>query len=257
MTQAPPTPTRTAIVTGAARGIGAACALELAKNGASVYVTANALEDHLRDVVKKCDEANPEGRASHGVFDLLKPGEAGRMVDAARAALGRIDILVNNAGLRISRNYGDYSESDFDQVVGVNLKAPFLIGQAVIPAMKAAGGGRIINIASQMGLVTDVQVALYGLTKAALIHLTKSMAMELAQHNIQVNAVSPGPIMTEFNAERIEANPALKERRLPQIVAGRYGRSEEVAEVVAFLASTNATYLLGENIVIDGGYVIH
>ena len=247
---------KTAIVTGAARGIGAASALELAKMGASVYVTGDALEDHLQAVAKRCKELNPGGRSAHGVFDFCKSGDPQRMVDAALGAMGRIDILVNNAGMRVSKNYGDYSELDFDRVVAVNLKAPFLLGQAVIAPMKANGGGRIINVASQMGLVTDVQIALYGLTKAALIHLTKSMALELTQHNIQVNAVSPGPIMTEFNAERIDRTPGLKERRVQQIVAGRYGKAEEVAELIAFLASTNASYLLGENVVIDGGYVV-
>jgi NAD(P)-dependent dehydrogenase (short-subunit alcohol dehydrogenase family) len=248
---------KTAVVTGAARGIGAAIAVELAKRGASVYVTANALEDQLEKVVNACNKANPSAKARHAIFDFFESGDPEKMVAAALKALGRIDVLVNNAGLRISKNYGDYSEQDFDQVVAVNLKAPFLLGQAVAPAMKANGGGRIINIASQMGLVTDSQIALYGLTKAALIHLTKSMAFELAPHNIIVNAVSPGPIMTEFNAERIAANPALKERRLSYIRAGRYGRPEEVAEAVAFLASAEGTYIMGHNLVIDGGYVIH
>ncbi len=248
---------KTALVTGAARGIGAAIALELAKRGASVYVTADALEDQLKNVTRACDEANPSCGAQHGIFDFFKSGDPEAMVAAALKALGRIDILVNNAGLRISKTFGEFSEQDFDQVVAVNLKAPFLASQAVIPAMKANGGGRIINIASQMGLVTDAQIALYGLTKAALIHLTKSMAFELAPHNIAVNAVSPGPIMTEFNRERTNANPALKARRLSYLPLGRYGRPEEVAEAVAFLATTDATYLLGHNLVIDGGYVIH
>jgi len=246
-----------ALVTGAARGIGAAIAIELARRGASVYVTANELEDHLAKIASECRSANPSGKAAHGIFDFFKSGEAVKMVSAATQALGRVDIVVNNAGLRISKNYGDYSESDFDKVVAVNLKAPFLIGQAAAAHMKANGGGRIINIASQMGLVTDSQIALYGLTKAALIHLTKSMAFELAPHGIIVNAVSPGPIMTEFNAERVNANPALKERRMSYIRAGRYGKAEEVAEVVAFLASMKGTYMLGENLVIDGGYVVH
>ena len=248
---------KTALVTGAARGIGAAIAVELTKRGACVYVAANELEDHLRKVVRACNDANPSAQAKYGIFDFFKQGDPEKMVTAALKALGRIDILVNNAGLRISKEFGEFSERDFDQVVAVNLKAPFLVSQAVISAMKANGGGRIINIASQMGLVTDAQISLYGLTKAALIHLTKSMSFELAPHNITVNAVSPGPIMTEFNAERTNANPALKARRLSYITAGRYGRPEEVAEAVAFLASTDATYILGHNLVIDGGYVTH
>ena len=248
---------KAALVTGAARGIGAAIALELARQGASVYVAANDLEESLKNVANACNDANPAGKAAHGMYDFFKSGDGEKMVAAAAKALGRIDILVNNAGIRISKDYGEYSQSDFDEVVAVNIKAPFLLGQAVIPIMKTNGGGRIINIASQMGLVTDKQIALYGLTKAALIHLTKSMALELAPHNIIVNAVSPGPIMTEFNAARVNANPALKKRRLSHIISGRYGSSEEVAELVAFLAAMKGTYLLGENIVIDGGYVVH
>ena len=246
-----------ALVTGAARGIGAAIALALAKQGASVYIAASEPPEQLQKSALACKAANPAGRAEWGVFDFCEEGGPEKMVAAALTAFGRIDILVNNAGIRISRNYGDYSGRDFDQVVAVNLKAPFLAGQAVIPGMKAQGGGRIINIASQMGLVTDAQIALYGLTKAALIHLTTSMAFELAPHNISVNAVSPGPIMTEFNAARTDANPALKARRLSYIRAGRYGRAEEVAEAVTFLATTDGTYIQGHNLVIDGGYVIH
>lgn len=246
-----------ALVTGAARGIGAAIALALAKQGASVYIAASEPPEQLQKSALACNATNPAGRAEWGVFDFVEEGGPEKMVAAALKAFGRIDILVNNAGIRISKNYGDYSGKDFDQVVAVNLKAPFLAGQAVIPGMKAQGGGRIINIASQMGLVTDAQIALYGLTKAALIHLTTSMAFELAPHNISVNAVSPGPIMTEYNAARTDANPALKARRLSYIRVGRYGRAEEVAEAVAFLATTDGTYIQGHNLVIDGGYVIH
>ena len=246
-----------ALVTGAARGIGAAIAVELARKGASVYLAASEPPDQLKKSAQACAEANPGGRFGYGVFDFFEDGGPEKMVAAALKEFGRVDVLVNNAGIRISKNYGDYSGKDFDQAIAVNLKAPFLAGQAVIPGMKANGGGRIINIASQMGLVTDAQIALYGLTKAALIHLTKSMAFELAPHNICVNAVSPGPVMTEFNAARTDANPALKARRLSYIRTGRYGRPAEVAEAVAFLASSEGTYIQGHNLVIDGGYVTH
>jgi len=248
---------RTALVTGAARGIGAAIARALARKGALVYVAANDLEDRLVAVAKECSELNGSGRALHGVFDFLQEGDAQKMVAAGIAAMGRVDVLVNNAGIRISRPFGEFTGTDFDQVVGVNLKAPFLASQAVIPSMKANGGGRIIHIASQMGLVTDREISLYGLTKAALIHLTKSMAFELAPFNIGVNAVSPGPIMTEFNAARVEGDPARKARRESYIPVGRYGRPEEVAEAVAFLACAEGAFIQGHNLVVDGGYVTH
>lgn len=246
-----------ALVTGAARGIGAAIALALAKTGASVYIAASEPEEELKKSARACAEAYPGGKMAYGVFDFIEKDGAENMVRAALAAFGRIDLLVNNAGMRISKPFGTFSGEDFDQVVAVNLRAPFLASQAVIPGMKANGGGRIIHIASQMGLVTDAEIALYGLTKAALIHLTKSMAFELAPHNILVNAVSPGPVMTEFNAARTDARPALKARRLSYIPVGRYGRPEEVAEAVTFLATAEGGFIQGHNLVIDGGYTTH
>ncbi len=112
-------------------------------------------------------------------------------------------------------------------------------------------------MASQLGLVADPGAAVYGMTKAALIHLTRAMAVELAPENILVNAVSPGPIATEFMLERMRAQPGERERRLRDIPAARLGEPDEIAEVVTFLATTNAGFLQGSNVVVDGGYVIH
>jgi NAD(P)-dependent dehydrogenase (short-subunit alcohol dehydrogenase family) len=248
---------RTALVTGASRGIGAAIAVGLARTGASVFLAANDTDEYFQKVVRDCSEVNPALRAQYGVFDFLREGDAEKMVEAALREFGRVDILVNNAGIRIHRPFGEFSNSEFDQVVSVNLKAAFMASQAVIPAMKTNGGGRIINIASQMGLVANAEKALYGLTKAALIHLTKSMAFELAPHNITVNAVSPGPTMTEYNIERTTRNPEYKAQRLAYVRAGRYGRPDEIAEVVTFLATTDATFMQGHNLIVDGGYVTH
>ena len=248
---------KTALVTGASRGIGAAIAVRLARTGARVFLAANDTEEHFEKVARDCNEANPSLQAKYGVFDFLRDGDAEKMVEAALREFGRVDVLVNNAGIRIHRAFGEFSGKDFDEVVGVNLKAAFMASQAVVPAMKANGGGRIINIASQMGLVTSAERSLYGLTKAALIHLTKSMAYELAPHNIIVNAVSPGPTMTEYNAERMTRKPEHKGQRLAYIRAGRYGRADEIAEVVTFIATTDATFMQGHNIVVDGGYVTH
>ncbi len=248
---------KTALVTGGSRGIGAAIAVELAKQGASIFLAANDTEDYFKKVVRDCGNANSSAKAKYGVFDFFREGDPEKMVEAALQAYDRVDILVNNAGIRISKPFGEFTNKDFDQVIWVNLKAAFMASQAVIPAMKANGGGRIINIASQMGLVTDQDVSLYGLTKAALIHLTKSMAFELAPYNILVNAVSPGPTMTEFNVDRTTKNPALKTRRLSYLRTGHYVNPEEIAEVVAFLATTSAASMLGHNLVVDGGYVTH
>ncbi len=248
---------KTALITGSSRGIGAAIAVQLAQEGAAIFLAANDSEDRFQQVVKNCGAADHSARVEYGVFDFLRDGEPESMVEAALKAFGRVDILVNNAGIRINHPYGEYSGRDFDQVVAVNLKTPFLASQAVIPGMKAHGGGRIINIASQIGIVTAQDIALYGLTKAALIHLTKSMAFELAPHNIAVNAVSPGPTMTEYNVEKTTKNPAHLASRLSYIRTGRYQEPGEIAEVVAFLATTRVMSIQGHNLVVDGGYVIH
>jgi NAD(P)-dependent dehydrogenase (short-subunit alcohol dehydrogenase family) len=123
--------------------------------------------------------------------------------------------------------------------------------------MRRQGGGRIVHVASQMGEIAEHGSTLYGLTKAALIHLTRSMAYELTRDNIIVNAVSPGPTMTEYNEERTSRDPNLKAKKLSYIPAGRYGEPEEIAEVIEFLVKTDASYLQGHNLVVDGGYTIH
>ena len=248
---------KAALITGGSRGIGAAIAVELARQGASIFLAANDTEEHFKKVVRDCTNANASAQVKYGMFDFFREGDAEKMVAAALQACGRVDILVNNAGIRISKPFGEFTNQDFDQVILVNIKAAFMASQAVIPAMKANGGGRIIHIASQMGLVTDQDISLYGLTKAALIHLTKSMAFELAPHNILVNAVSPGPTMTEFNVDRTTKNPAMKARRLSYLRTGRYVEPKEIAEAVAFLATSSSASLLGHNLVVDGGYVTH
>jgi NAD(P)-dependent dehydrogenase (short-subunit alcohol dehydrogenase family) len=245
---------KVALVTGGSRGIGAAIAEQLSARGAAVFIAALDTEENLKLVARRC--GGPE-RAAYGIFDLAQEGAPEAMVRAATDAFGRIDILVNNAGIRIRRPFGEFSTAEFDRLIAVNLRAPFLASQAVIPGMKANGGGRIINIASQMGSIAEQDLTLYGLSKAALIHLTMSMAFELAPHNIMVNAVSPGPTMTEYNVERTTNNPDYLAHKLSYLPSGRYCRPDEIAEVVTFLATTSATNLQGHNLVIDGGYIIH
>ncbi len=244
-----------ALITGASRGIGRAAARALSEAGAAVYLAADGTRDELSAVAAECRAHNAFARAEYGLFDMAAPDDVQRMIDAAIAAFGRIDILVNNAGIRIRHPFGEFSVADFDRLIAVNLRAPFLASQAVVPTMRANGGGRIITVASQMGMVASPGSALYGLAKAALIHLTKSMALELAKDHIMVNAVSPGPIETEFTREQMALKPGYKEWRESQVPLGRWGKPEEVAEVILFLASTPATFVHGSNVLIDGGYV--
>ena len=246
---------KVALVTGASRGIGRATALALAGAGASVYLAADSTAEELEAVAAQCRSRSGSVRTAHGLFELGDAGEVQRMVDAALAQLGRIDILVNNAGIRIRKPFGEFSAAEFDRLIAVNLRAPFLASQAVLPAMRAQGGGRIVTVASQLGMVASPDSALYGIAKAALIHMTRAMAVELAQDNIAVNAVSPGPIATEFTRAWMQTHPGYKEMREAQIPLGRWGTPEEVAETILFLASTAATFVHGANLVVDGGFV--
>ncbi len=251
-------PHKAAIVTGASRGIGAACAIDLARAGFRLFLVADGTEEELRAVAAACTDAHPERAASaFGIFDLADPASGEAIAKAALEALGRIDVLVNNAAIRIRHPFGEFSAEEFDQVFAVNLRAVLLLSQAVLPAMRHQGGGRIIHMASQLGLVADSGATLYGMTKAALIHLTKIMALELCRENIIVNAVSPGPIGTEYYLKRLEREPAVKAQRLSTIPLNRLGTPEEIASAVTFLAAGDAGFIQGHNLVVDGGYVIH
>ena len=245
------------VVTGASRGIGRATALRFAQAGARVYLVADGAPAELAAAALQCRRANDGVEPAWGAFDLAEPAAPARMVAAALEALGRIDVLVNNAGIRIRHPFGEYTADEFDRLIAINVRAAFLASQAVLPAMRAQGGGRIIHVASQMGLVAHKDSLLYGLSKSAVIYLARAMAYELAKDNIIVNAVSPGPIMTEYNAQRIRENPALLADRLSYVPAGRYGEPDEIARAIVLLASAMPAFMQGENLVIDGGYTTH
>ena len=248
---------RVAIVTGASRGIGRATARALAREVMDLYLVADGTEQELLDACAECQQEDPKTLAVYGTFDLAVSESAEQIAAAALDALGRIDVLVNNAGIRIRHPFGDFTSSEFDSLMAVNLRGAFLLSQAVLPSMRAQGEGRIIHIASQLGLVGDPGSALYGIAKAGLIHLTRSMAYELGPQGIIVNAVSPGPIETDFYKERMKREPDLRARRLARLPVGRLGSPEEIADTVAFLATAAPSFMTGANLVIDGGYVTH
>lgn len=248
---------KVAIVTGASRGIGRATAQALAAAGLRVFLVADGTKEELEAAAAECRAVHPAKIEAHyGVFDLARVDAAQAVIDATLNAYGRLDILVSNAGIRIRRPFIDFTAADFDQIVAVNLRAGFLLSQAALPAMRAAEGGRIIFMASQLGIVADPGATLYGMTKAGLIHLARSLALELAADNIMVNAVSPGPIGTEYYEQRLQREPELLQQRLEAIPLKRLGRPEEVADIVTFLATTSATFIHGSNLVIDGGFII-
>ncbi len=251
---------KVAVISGVAslRGIGFAMASRFAAAGASLFlvdIDGAALEQRKADLEALIEAGARVEVAQH---DLSQPGQPEAMIASAADALGRIDILCNNAAVRCNQPFGEFTYEDFDTSVAVNLRAPLFASQAVVPIMRSQGGGRIIHTASQLGIVAQETRAIYGLTKAALIHLTKSMAFELAKDNIQVNAISPGPVYTQPIIDRETADPDAARKRIRDYVpTARYGRPEEVAEAAFFLASTTATFMQGENLVIDGGYTLH
>jgi NAD(P)-dependent dehydrogenase (short-subunit alcohol dehydrogenase family) len=245
---------KAALITGASRGIGRAVALRLASEQVAIYLAADGTERELEETTAACRKAGAPD-AAWGVHDLARSGQPEAMVAAAQQRMGRLDILVNNAGIRVRKAFGEFSHEEFDRMVAVNLRAPFFASQAVVPIMRAQGGGHVVHMASQLGIVASRYGSVYNLTKAALIQLTRSMALELSAENILVNAVCPGPIATEgFLAGR---NPGELEQRARDVPIGRFGTVEEVAGVVAFLVSKDAAYVAGHALVMDGGYIIH
>jgi NAD(P)-dependent dehydrogenase (short-subunit alcohol dehydrogenase family) len=241
---------RTAIVTGAARGIGRACAERLVAEGAKVFI-ADVDEPTGRDTAQKLGPAARFVRC-----DVGDARDVANLVSLAKAA-GDIDILVNNAGIIHGADFLDLEEADFDRVLRVNLKGAFLVGQAVAKVMAAqvkAGKkpGAIVNIASINSVVAIPNQTPYAVSKGGLLQLTRVMALSLAPHGIRVNAVGPGSIMTEMLAG-IATDREAKRRLLSRAPLGRIGTPAEVAAVVAFLASDDASYVTGEIVYVDGG----
>ncbi len=247
---------KVALVTGASRGIGRETAVALAAKGFSLFLVAEGTQAELDAAARDCLACGaPEARV--GRVDLSLAGQAEAMVGAALGALGRVDVLVNNAGIRCRKAFGTFTRGDFAAVMEVNLAAAFFASQAVLPAMRRQGGGRIIHVASQHGSVASEENALYGIAKAALIHLARNMAFELAREGIHVNTVSPGPIATQYNLDTWGRQPGKLEMMASRVPAGRMGRPAEIAEAIVFLATTEGSFIHGHDLVVDGGYIIH
>ena len=240
---------KVAIVTGAARGIGKAIAERLWQEGANVV-----LADIDPDAAKAAAaEFDPDGgRTAVVAVDVAQSGDVHTMVDSVVSVHGRIDILVNNAGIMDRMAFLEMTPEFWDRVTGINLRGAFLCGQAVARQMVAQGdGGRIVNVASNSGIFGGRGRAAYGASKAGLINLTQTMAIELAEYGINVNAVAPGPTKT---------GPHIPDEPWPTVKArmplARFGRPEEIAAVAAFLASDEASFVTGHTYAADGGYTI-
>ena len=237
---------KTAVVTGATRGIGRAIALAFAAEGADVLVHGRD-SGVGRDVVAAIEKLGR--RAAWHAADLGEAKAASGVVAAALAAFGRLDVLVNNAGLFQRKPALELEETEWDRLLDVNLRAAFFCAQAAARAMREAGrGGAIVNVASDAAWSGGINpCAHYAASKAGMVSVTRSLAKELAPFRIRVNAVAPGLITTDMGGT---AGSTLPDLRIP---LGREGTPEEVAGVVAFLASDEASYVTGANVNLSGG----
>jgi 3-oxoacyl-[acyl-carrier protein] reductase len=242
---------RSAIVTGASRGIGRAIALKLAAEGANVVVNYNVNEAAANEVAEQVRSLGSQAAVVQA--DVSIAADAERLVQAATAAFDKIEILINNAGITRDMLVMRMSEEDFDAVVDTNLKSAFLVTKAVLRPMLRQRYGRIVNITSISGIMGNAGQANYAASKAGLIGLTRSIAREVASRNIVCNAVAAGVVDTEI-WQGVPA--AAVEAMLGMIPVGRKGTPEEVAEAVAFFASDAVTYITGQVLNVDGGMVM-
>jgi NAD(P)-dependent dehydrogenase (short-subunit alcohol dehydrogenase family) len=251
-----------AIVTGAGRGIGRATALELARMGADVVVAELDQEGAKRTA----GEIGALGRRALVVpTDVTRRADLAAMVDRTRAELGRIDVLVNNAGIYRAAATLDITEEHWDAVLDINAKAVFFASQAVLPTMIAQKSGAIVNLASMAGKIGSKTNLPYNVSKAAVISMTKSLALAHAADGVRVNCVCPGFVETDMWATVAREQGKLlglsaeefTRQRASQVPLGRMERPEDVANVIAFLASPRSGYMTGQALSVDGGLDMH
>lgn len=240
-----------ALVTGASRGIGRSIAIELASKGAKVAVNYAGSEDRAEAVVQEIRESG--GIAIKIQADVANEDDVKRMIKTVVDEFGRLDILVNNAGITKDNLLMRMKEEEFDSVINTNLKGVFLCTKGVTRQMMKQKYGRIVNVASIVGVSGNPGQANYVAAKAGVIGLTKSNAKELASRNIQVNAVAPGYITTDMT-DALTAEQ--REQMLSLIPLNRLGEAQDVARVVRFLASEDANYMTGQTLHVDGGMVM-
>ena len=242
---------KVALISGAAKGMGAVEARMFAKEGASLVI-GDILED---EGTKLALEISYEGASCvFAPLDVRKASQWESAVTKAMSAYGRLDVLVNNAGVTSRMNLLDSPEEDWDRVLDINAKGSFLGIKAVIPAMRKSGGGSIVNISSQLGLVGgDFSSPQYQASKGAVRILTKSVAIQYASEGIRCNSVHPAPIETDMTAE-VRADKARLADMVRRIPMGRYGKPEEVAYAVIYLASNESSFVTGSELVVDGGW---
>ncbi|HEV8716053.1 MAG TPA: glucose 1-dehydrogenase [Candidatus Binatia bacterium] len=241
-----------AIVTGGGSGQGRATALLFAQEGARVVV--GDINDKGAAETARLINRQEGGQAIAAKVDVTKADEVSGMVDTALSHYGRLDILINNAGATLFKGIEDTSEEDWDRILNTNLKAIFLGCKYAIPAMRRSGAGSIVNIASVAGLIGMPEHFAYCAAKAGVIHFTKSLALDHGRENIRINCICPGGVLTPMLGEVIDIHdPAQVERVARQHALGRVAEPEEIARVSLFLCSTDASFMTGAAVTVDGG----
>ncbi len=237
-----------ALVTGGSRGIGAAAAIRLARQGYDVALSYRSNRQQAEETAAEVERIGCRAVVLQG--DLADAQQARDMVREAAEALGGLNALVNNAGYVQRVSWEEVSLDDWNRMIQVGLTAPFVCAQATVPYMKEAGFGRIVNVSSLRALTGSAHGVHYAASKAGLLGVTRSLAAALAPHRITVNAVCPGYTATDINREVLERNP---EKISAQVPLGRAAEADEIGAVIAFLCSEGAAYITGETISANGG----
>jgi NAD(P)-dependent dehydrogenase (short-subunit alcohol dehydrogenase family) len=238
---------KTAIVTGGGSGIGKSMAQAFVREGAKVMIAGR----HQAKLDAAAREIGPDCLAI--AADVSKPTDVEKLVRAAIEKFKRIDILVNNAGILLPGTAESLSEEDFDQTFNINVRGPWLLSRAVLPHMRTAGGGSIINIASVLSALGARNRVAYSASKGAVLAMTRAMALDHATEKVRVNCICPGIVETEMVA-RFSMDESARQQRLARHPAGRFGQPEDIAGLAVYLAGDESAWTTGAVFTVDGGY---
>jgi NAD(P)-dependent dehydrogenase (short-subunit alcohol dehydrogenase family) len=241
---------RTAVITGGSRGLGEAMAKALAEAGAQIALVAR---DRTRLERVRDDIAKDGGTAEVFVADVTEENAVAEIAEAVKARFGNPQILINSAGINVRKNLVEFTLEEFRSVLDASLISTFLMCRAFVPGMKGTGYGRVLNMSSIMSHVSIAGRTAYSSAKAALLGLTRALALELAADGITVNGISPGPIGTDMNLALMN-NPELNAQFLANVPLGRWGKVEEIGALACYLCSDAAGFVTGTDILIDGGW---